>query len=157
MWHIFPHTSLHNTLFADAVYTVLVPRKEAPALIPSSSSHPTDILLPNRINTWPNTTGWDQFMTSYLQQATLLTHATQKDTFCVWDLGCSFPPLCLRIPSHQRQGEDHHLLWCAEGVCYLKKLVLVSTGFDGSYHSKPQHSHLRLGGYGNHFPHTFCC
>ena len=43
---IFQHDSIRNALFSVAQSAALVPRKEAPSLIPSSSSRPADIYLP---------------------------------------------------------------------------------------------------------------
>ena len=43
---IFRHDSIHDTLFSVAQSAALAPWKEAPSLIPSSSSRPADIYLP---------------------------------------------------------------------------------------------------------------
>ena len=43
---IFRHDSIRDALFSVAQSPALAPRKEAPLLIPSSSSCPADIYLP---------------------------------------------------------------------------------------------------------------
>ena len=44
---IHRHDSLRDSLFSAAQSAALAPRKEAPSLIPGSSSRPADIYLPN--------------------------------------------------------------------------------------------------------------
>ena len=44
---IYRHDSLRDALFSAAQSAALAPRKEAPSLIPGSSSRPADVYLPN--------------------------------------------------------------------------------------------------------------
>ena len=44
---IYRHDSIRDALFSAAQSAALAPRKEAPSLIPGSSSRPADVYLPN--------------------------------------------------------------------------------------------------------------
>ena len=63
------HDSIRDALFSAAQAAALGPRKEAPALIPSSSSRPADVFLPNWKRGQP--AALDVTVTSPLQQVTV--------------------------------------------------------------------------------------
>ena len=50
---ILRHDSIHDALFSAAQSAALLPRKEAPSLIPGSSSHPADVYLPYWVHEGP--------------------------------------------------------------------------------------------------------
>ena len=66
---IFRHDSIRDALFSAAQSVALVPQKEAPSLIPGSSSRPTDVYLPNWVRGQP--AALDVTVISTLQQQTV--------------------------------------------------------------------------------------
>ena len=66
---ILRHDSIRDALFSAAQSATLAPRKEAPSLIPGSSSRPADVYLPIWVRGQP--AALDVTVISTLQQQTL--------------------------------------------------------------------------------------
>ena len=108
---IHRHDSLRDSLFSAAQSAALAPRKEAPSLIPGSSSCPADIYLPNWCRGRP--AALDVTVISTLQLLTLAGAASTQGH-------------ALRVGEERKTAANHAACWSV-GVVFIP-LVVESLG-----------------------------
>ena len=108
---IHRHDGLRDSLFSAAQSAALAPRKEAPSLIPGSSSRPADIYLPNWCRGRP--AALDVTVISTLQSLTLAGAASTQ-----WHA---------LMVGEERKTAAHHAACQSVGVVFIP-LVVESLG-----------------------------
>ena len=118
------HNSLRDVIFVAAQAAALGPRREAPCLVPNSSSQPEDVLLPSWIQ--GRSAALDVSVISPLQKLTLNGAATSPGH--ALNVGANLK-LAAGLPACQAAGVEFILLmveilggWSSEAICNIRKI-----------------------------------
>ena len=104
---IYRHDSVGDTIFSAAQSAALAPRKEAPSVIPGSSSCLADVYLPNWKRGQP--AALDIHVISTMQQQILVGVPPPQDTPCRWARRGRWPPM--QVPAWWLVSLSYPWLW----------------------------------------------